>query len=52
MLKTIRNRYSVWKRYNRTVSELQNLTLRELDDLGIAPGDITAVARAAARGTR
>ncbi|MEZ5667234.1 MAG: DUF1127 domain-containing protein [Alphaproteobacteria bacterium] len=31
--------------YRRTLSELRNLDRRTLDDLGIAPSDIEAIAR-------
>ncbi|RLP24433.1 DUF1127 domain-containing protein [Mesorhizobium sp. YM1C-6-2] len=40
----IRN-YRNWRRYRDTVSELSRLSNRELNDLGIARGDIPAVAR-------
>jgi uncharacterized protein YjiS (DUF1127 family) len=50
MFEVLKSRISNWKRYNRTVTELQALTNRELADLGIARGDIQRVAREAARG--
>lgn len=34
-----------WRNYRRTVTELNSLSNRELDDLGINRGDITFVAR-------
>ena len=34
-----------WRNYRRTVAELNALSNRELDDLGIARGDIPHVAR-------
>ncbi len=34
-----------WRNYRRTVNELSSLSNRELDDLGINRGDISAVAR-------
>jgi len=40
----IRN-YRNWRRYRDTVTELNRLSNRELNDLGIARGDIRAVAR-------
>ena len=40
----IRN-YRNWRRYRETVSELQRLTTRELNDLGISRSDIPYVAR-------
>lgn len=42
----IRN-YRNWRRYRETVSELNRLSNRELQDLGIARNDIPAVARRA-----
>lgn len=36
------------KVYNRTFEELSSLTPRELDDLGIGPGEIPFIAREAA----
>jgi uncharacterized protein YjiS (DUF1127 family) len=38
-----------WKRYNRTVSELNHLSNRELADLGLARSDIPRIAREAIR---
>jgi uncharacterized protein YjiS (DUF1127 family) len=38
-----------WKRYNRTVSELNHLSNRELADLGLSRSDIARVARDAAK---
>jgi len=49
MFEVLKTRITIWKRYNRTVTELQALTNRELADLGIARGDITRIAREAAR---
>ncbi|MDR7032768.1 MULTISPECIES: DUF1127 domain-containing protein [unclassified Mesorhizobium] len=40
----IRN-YRNWRRYMETVSELRQLSNRELSDLGISRGDIPYVAR-------
>jgi uncharacterized protein YjiS (DUF1127 family) len=42
----IRN-YRNWRRYRDTVNELSRLSTRELNDLGIARGDIPFVARKA-----
>ncbi len=42
----IRN-YRNWRRYRETVAELNTLSNRELADLGMARGDIHAVARKA-----
>jgi uncharacterized protein YjiS (DUF1127 family) len=36
-----------WRLYRATLAELERLPTRTLDDLGIARGDIDAVARAA-----
>ena len=49
MFEVLKTRIATWKRYNRTVSELQSLSNRELADLGIARTDIQRVARDAAR---
>jgi uncharacterized protein YjiS (DUF1127 family) len=49
MFETLKSRYSTWKRYTRTVSELNALSNRDLEDLGIAPWEIKKVARQAAR---
>jgi len=49
MFEVLKSRINTWKRYNRTVTELQSLTNRELADLGIARSDIVRVAREAAR---
>ena len=34
-----------WRNYRRAVNELNSLSKRELDDIGIARGDIPFVAR-------
>jgi uncharacterized protein YjiS (DUF1127 family) len=49
MFEVLKTRYSTWKRYSRTVSELGALTNRELADLGIARTDIQRIAREAVR---
>jgi uncharacterized protein YjiS (DUF1127 family) len=49
MFETLKTRITTWKRYSRTVAELNALSNRELDDLGIVRADIKSVARAAAR---
>mgnify|MGYP003460462315 CR=1 FL=1 len=36
MFEVLKSRYAVWKRYSRTVAELESLSNRELADLGIA----------------
>ncbi len=38
-----------WQRYNRTVSELNHLSNRELADLGLTRSDIPRIAREAIR---
>ncbi len=50
MFEVLKSRISNWKRYNRTVSELNSLTNRELADLGINRADISNIARQAVRG--
>ncbi len=37
--------YKKWRNYRRTVAELNALSNRELDDLGINRGDIPFIAR-------
>jgi len=39
-----------WNRVRQTRNELNNLSARELDDLGISRGDIPFIAKRAARG--
>ena len=39
------DRYRRWRRYRTTVSALEKLETRELDDLGIARGNIDRIAR-------
>ncbi len=40
--------YNNWRRYRDTVTELNRLSARELNDLGISRGDIAYVAKKAA----
>lgn len=49
MFEQMKTRFATWKKYNRTVSELSALSNRELDDLGLARGDIARIAREASR---
>ena len=42
-------RFRRWRRYRDTVRELQGLSTRELNDLGINRGDISRLAREASR---
>ena len=43
------DRYRRWRRYRDTVRELQGLSPRELNDLGIDRSEISRLAREAAR---
>ncbi|WP_186394087.1 DUF1127 domain-containing protein [Stappia sp. TSB10GB4] len=49
MFDTLARKYRNWRTYQTTVSELSRLTTRELNDLGIARGDIPFIARSASR---
>ena len=49
MFTTLKSRYSRWQRYSRTVKELENLTNRDLADLGISRFDIPRLARESVR---
>jgi uncharacterized protein YjiS (DUF1127 family) len=49
MFETLKTRITNWRKFNRTVAELNALSNRELDDLGINRHDIKSVARQAAR---
>jgi uncharacterized protein YjiS (DUF1127 family) len=49
MFETLKTRYTSWKKYSRTVAELEALSNRDLSDLGLSRSDITRVAREAAR---
>ena len=49
MFEQLKTRFTTWKKYNRTVSELSALSNRELDDLGFGRGDIKNIARQASR---
>ena len=44
----IAQKFESWRRYRASVRELQQLTDRELNDLGIVRSDIETVARQAA----
>jgi uncharacterized protein YjiS (DUF1127 family) len=50
MFEVLKSRVSAWKRYNRTVSELNALSNRDLADLGINRSDIARIAAQSARG--
>lgn len=43
------DRYRRWRRFRETVRELQGLSSHELNDLGIQRGEISRLAREAAR---
>ena len=49
MFNTIRDRYSRWQRYSRTVAELSSLSNRDLADLGIVRADISRIAKDSVR---
>ena len=48
-INSLYNRYRRWRRYRETVRELQGLSGRELNDLGIQRGEISRLAREASR---
>jgi len=45
LIKTLINRFEAWLLYRASVRELQQLSDRELNDLGIGRSDIERVAR-------
>ena len=49
MFEVLKTRYISWRRYSRTVAELESLTNRDLADLGISRSDIRRLAREAVR---
>lgn len=49
MFDTVVKNYRQWRSYRETVSELNRLSTRDLNDLGIGRGDIEFVARRAAK---
>ena len=49
MFEVLKSRYTNWKRYTRTLQELEALSSRELADLGISRSDIPRLAREAVR---
>ena len=49
MFEVLKSRIITWKRYSRTVSELNSLSNRELADLGIMRSDIQRIAKDAVR---
>ena len=44
---SIARTFNNWRKYRQTVAELGRMSSRELNDMGIASGDIRDVARAA-----
>jgi uncharacterized protein YjiS (DUF1127 family) len=50
--KSISNRVTAWRRYRNAIRELQQLSDRELQDLGISRYDIEQVARESAHMAR
>lgn len=49
MFEVLKSRYATWKRYSRTVAELESLSNRDLADLGISRHDIPRLAKEAVR---
>jgi uncharacterized protein YjiS (DUF1127 family) len=49
MFETMKTQYKVWRKYSRTLAELESLSNRELSDLGFGRSDLTRIAREAAR---
>ncbi|ASP32743.1 MULTISPECIES: DUF1127 domain-containing protein [Stappiaceae] len=49
MIDTVVRKFNNWKRFRQTYDELSNLSNRELNDLGIARGDIAHYARQSAK---
>ena len=49
MFESLKTRYATWKKYSRTVAELETLSTRELSDLGFGRSDIRRIAREASR---
>ncbi|PLW76023.1 DUF1127 domain-containing protein [Cohaesibacter celericrescens] len=48
MLDNVVKNYRQWRHFRDTVDELNRLSNRDLNDLGISRADITAIARDAA----
>ncbi len=48
-LRDISIRYKKWRNYRRIRNELDSLTTRELDDVGITRADIDTIARNSVR---
>jgi len=49
MFDTMKRKYQSWKKYRSTYSELSRLSTAELNDLGIARGEIEQLSRSVAR---
>jgi uncharacterized protein YjiS (DUF1127 family) len=50
MMKLASDAYGAWRQYHRTLAELETLSVRELDDLGLAGADLRRVAQDAVYG--
>ncbi|SFN90516.1 DUF1127 domain-containing protein [uncultured Cohaesibacter sp.] len=48
MMNTVVKNYRQWRNYRDTVEELNRLSTRDLNDLGISRSDISDIAREAA----
>ncbi len=48
-LRDISIRYKKWRNYRRIRDELESLSTRELDDIGLARADIDSIARSSVR---
>ncbi|WP_316858750.1 DUF1127 domain-containing protein [uncultured Cohaesibacter sp.] len=48
MIDAVVKNYRQWRNYRDTVDELNRLSARDLNDLGISRGDINEIAREAA----
>ena len=44
MMKQASEAYGAWRQYQRTLAELRTLSVRELDDLGLAGSELSRVA--------
>jgi uncharacterized protein YjiS (DUF1127 family) len=52
MVKEASEAYIAWRLYRRTLSELQDLSVREMDDLGLNPANLRQAAFEAVYGKR
>ena len=44
MMKQASEAYTAWRSYRRTLNELQELSVREMDDLGLSPANLRQAA--------